>query len=124
MEALRTAIESNRSTVALAEESIDHFSKSRKNNNIALLVSVSLSVITLIILAVQTISTSKIELEKPLELNKIQLEQVITAHKENAQFLRKKIDSIKSELHTLRNTLNLRINNSSENEKGYRKPNK
>lgn len=124
MEALRTTITSNKSTVNLADESIKHFSVSRKNNNIALIVSISVSFITLIILTVQTLSTTRTQLDEPLELNQKQLQEIIKSQETNNSQLIQRLDSLNSEVKTVSKNLNLQINNSDRNEKSNNKSNK
>lgn len=124
MEALRTTITSNKSTVNLADESIKHFSVSRKNNNIALIVSISVSFITLIILTVQTLSTTKTQLNEPLELNQKQLQEIIKSQETNNSLLIQRLDSLNSEVKTVSKNLNLQNNNSDRNEKSNNKSNK
>lgn len=57
MEALRTSIKSNESTVKLAYESIGHFNNTRSDNKTTLFATLGVSVVTLIVLIVQTLST-------------------------------------------------------------------
>lgn len=105
MEALRTSIESNNATVELANETKKHFTDSKKSSNISLRVSAAVSIVTLLILAVQTFSNQVTELERPIDLNQEQLEMLIKSQKQNNNLLITHLDSLKKEIKILRDTL-------------------
>lgn len=98
MEALKTSIESNRSTVQLADESISHFKESRSDSRAALLTTLGVSILTLIILIVQTFATNETEISKPVKFNSEQMRQILKAQEKNNLILSSQIDSIKLEL--------------------------
>ena len=98
MEALRTSIASNKATTELAESTKTHFEESKKHSNNALKVSVGVSILTLIILFVQTCSVQKTILEKPIELNKEKLKEMLNSDAQNNNILLKEIDSSESKI--------------------------
>ena len=105
MEALQTSIESNRSTVRLADESITNFKETRTYTKTALWATLGVSVLTLIILIVQTFSDSKTEIKHPIKLNQKQVDQILRSQEKNSVILSSQIDSLKSELNKLNKTL-------------------
>ncbi len=98
MESLKTSIESNRSTVRLAEESISHFAETRSDSRATLWATLGVSVLTLIILIVQTFSNNQTEIVKPIELKSEQVQQILEAQEKNNIILTSQIDSMKFEL--------------------------
>jgi hypothetical protein len=105
MEALQTSIESNKSTVKLAEESISHFKDSRIDNKKTLLATLGISILTLIILIVQTCSTNKTEIVGQIELKPEQVEYIIKSQQKNSFILNTRVDSLESEIGNLNNKL-------------------
>lgn len=112
MESLRTSIQSNKSTVRLADESISHFAESKSDNRITLLTTLGVSVFTLLILLVQTFSTNQTKLTEPIKIDSEQLQQIfnseekeindlISTQERNNLILSSQIDSLKSELQKL-----------------------
>jgi hypothetical protein len=105
MEALKTSIESNRSTVQLADESISHFKESRSDSRAALFTTLGVSVFTLVILIVQTFSTNQTEITKPVKFNSEQIHQILKGQEKNSLILSSQIDSMKLELKKLNEAL-------------------
>lgn len=117
IESLKTSIEANKSTVRLAEESISHFNTTRTDNIRTLLATLGVSILTLVILIVQTFSSNKTKLTNPIELESGQVQQIIKTQEEknlilvkalekNNLVLSSQVDSLKSELRKLNKTLN------------------
>lgn len=105
IEALQTSIDSNRSTVRLADESIANFKETRTQTKTALWATLGVSLLTLIILIVQTFSDSKTEIKNPIKLNQEQVDQILRLQEKNSFILSSQIDSLKSELNKLNKTL-------------------
>lgn len=116
MEALKSTIQSNKTNVNLAEESIKHFTQSRSDNRIAIFTTLGVSVFTLIILIVQTTSVQKTQLEKPIKLEPSQVKELLQERASSNLLLTRQLDSLKSELQKLTKTLNSTYLNSLENE--------
>lgn len=108
MEALKTSIESNRSTVQLADESISHFKESRSDSRATLWATLGVSVLTLLILIVQTFSTNQTEIANPNKFNSEQINQILKVQEKNNVILSSQIDSMKSELKKLNEALILK----------------
>lgn len=106
MEALQTSIESNRSTVRLADESITNFNEMRSYTKTTLWATLGVSILTLIILIVQTFSDNKTEIKHPIKLNEKQVEQLLSSKEKNIVILSSQIDSLRSEINKLNKTLN------------------
>lgn len=108
MEALKTSIESNRSTVQLANESISHFKESRSDSRATLLATLGVSIFTLVILIVQTFSTNQTEITEPVKFNSGQINQILKVQEKNNLILSSQIDSMKSELKKMNEALILK----------------
>lgn len=108
MEALKTSIESNRSTVQLANESISHFKESRSDSRATLWATLGVSIFTLIILIVQTFSTNQTEITEPVKFNSEQINQILKVQEKNNLILSSQIDSMKSELKKMNEALILK----------------
>lgn len=125
VEALKTSIESNKSSVRLAKESISHFESTRTDNKRTLRATLGVSILTVIILIVQTLSTNKMILEKPIELESKQVQELIKAQENNNLILIKAqernnhilsslIDSLNAELQKLTKTISRNKKNKSK----------
>lgn len=117
VESLKTSIESNKSTVRLADESIGHFSKTRADNKWTLWATLGVSFLTLSILIVQTLTVSKTHLDNPILFDSGQVNSYFQNQKKNTYDITNQLDSLKLEIQNLTNTLNLTIQNIKIHEK-------
>lgn len=103
---LKTSIDSNIANTQLARETLTHFKDSKKDNRIALFSTLFISVVTCIILIVQTVSVQKTELTQPIELKSEELKQLLQQTTSNNLLLTQQLDSLRLELQKLTKTIN------------------